>query len=286
MRNICIISSNYTYCMIIQNWYYAIINLFPNDNVFIYDKNISTLDKVDILFILDEHFIPNNEQWNYSDFIKRLDNSDIQVVILNVEKVWNSAFPWNEDYQRTIDNMKNVTQFFIDIEDAARYNHKYLNKCLISKNFKNKFNISETKINKAVFVGQYEASWHKERKDILEKVSKVIEVDVFKRDDNKRSTEDYINLISQYIYVVAPISTAISIPPRFWEILFVGSIPIQQIKPGMERYYEELQFEDCIYFNNPNEIPEKIANHKFEKTNHEMWYEDNLKMMIGDKFNL
>lgn len=286
MKNICILSGNYTFCMIIQNFYYAILDIFSNDNIFIYDGNISTLDEVDIFIILDEHWEPNNVLWNYPEFIQKLDDNNIDVIILNVEKVWNSQFPWNEGYQKTIDKMKNVTQFFIDIEDAAKYKHQYINKCLISKRFKNKFNLSETKLDKAVFVGQYEQFWHKERKLVLEKVRNVIDIDVFKRDDNKRSVEDYINLISQYKYVVAPISTAISIPPRFWEILFVGSIPIQQIKPNMEKYYEELQFEDCIYFINPDEIPDKIKNHSFERTNHEMWYEDYLKKILNGKFNL
>lgn len=284
MKNICIISGNYTFCMIIQNWYYAILNIFSDDNIFIYDGDISSLDNVDILFILDEHWKPNNEQWNYPLFIERVNNNDIKVIVLNVEKVWNSFFPWNEDYQRNLEKINDLTQFFIDIEDATRYNHKYINKCLISKNFKNKFNISETKLDKAVFIGQYDASWHSERKLILDKVSKVIEVDIFKRNDEKRPIDEYINLLSQYKFVVAPISTAISIPPRFWEILFVNSIPIQQIKPNFEKYYEELNFNDVIYFTDPSEIPEKINNYSFQKTNHEIWYEDYLIKLLKGKF--
>lgn len=286
MKNVCILSGNYTFCMIIQNFYYAILNIFPNDNVFVYDGNISTLDNVDIFFILDEHWGKNNKKWNYPEFIQKVNDNNIDVVILNVEKVWNSQFPWNEDFQRNVEKIKNVTQFFIDIEDAKKYDHKYINKCLISKHFENKFNLAETKLNKAAFIGQYDANWHKERKQILETVSKVIEVDIFKRDDKKRGIEDYMNLLSQYRYIVAPVSTAISIPPRFWEILFVKSIPIQQLKPNMEEYYEELQFEDCIFFTNPNEIPDKIQNHNFEVTNHDMWYEDYLKEILSGKFGL
>jgi hypothetical protein len=294
MKNIALITGNYTFCMTIQNFYYAIKNLFPNDNIKVYNgvnhheyiylenEKITTLDNIDFLFILDEHWGANNVQWNNINFINMVNEKNITVIILNVEKVWKSMFPWNEDYQRNIEKFKNFYQFFIDIEDAEKYNHKYINKCLISKYFDNKFIKAESKFNKAVFVGQYEASWHHERKKILEQVSKIIEVDIFKRDDNRRSLNDYINLISQYKYVIAPISTAISIPPRFWEILFVNSIPIQQIKPNMDKYYEELQFDDCIFFTTPEEIPEKIKNNNFERTNHEMYYEDYLKQILFD----
>ena len=66
--------------------------------------------------------------------------------------------------------------------------------------------------------------------------------------------EEYLNLISKYKYVLNPLGAGKFINVRYYESLFLNSIPIQEIIPKMKNYYKELTSGISINFVNSKDL--------------------------------
>ena len=99
-----------------------------------------------------------------------------------------------------------------------------------------------------------------------------MDIDIF---ESKIPTwEDYMKKMSLYKYVLSPLSGANCLTLRFYEILLLGCIPIVQVKPNtLETYKEEAAY-DCIFFQDIEEIPEKLSKNTKECSNNKPWLED------------
>jgi uncharacterized membrane protein YgaE (UPF0421/DUF939 family) len=63
--------------------------------------------------------------------------------------------------------------------------------------------------------------------------------------------------------------------------LAVGSIPIHQVWSNILSYYPiEAQFDDCIYFQNFDELKKKVNECKLVESHNEIWMENHIQEIL------
>jgi len=236
-----------------DNFRKALKNYFK-DSSFIDIISKEQLPEIDLLIIVDEHFIPHVNVWKNDDFINTLNELNLKVLLFNIEKIFSSQFPWNADHQRKVETINNLTQLFGDLEDR-KIKGAILNKHgLLSKSQKLKVENTEKK-NSIVFLGQAEGPQYHRRQQILNYISSrstkiPLEIKVTNR---KLTYQEYLEILSSYKYVLNPLGCGDFINLRFYEALELGCIPIQQVTPEMlEAYSKELKY--SINFIHPEDI--------------------------------
>lgn len=257
---------DYGYCASIcfRNYYYAIHNIF--DSVKIINSEKDLLD-VDFVFIGNDHFLSHRSIWENDNFINYCNKTNKKIFIYTAETIHNNVHPWNLNIQKNLEKFNNLYQWCYDVNDAIILK-KPIARCCLSKNYNKEYKTE--KKNKCIFIG----TLYPERKKLIEILSKNIELDIVQR--SMSTCEEYFDLLSQYRFVLSPHSIGgNSFPLRFYETLLVGSIPIHQVYSNTLNYYtEEAKFKDVIYFEQPEEIPEKISNFKLKNSETKIWLED------------
>jgi hypothetical protein len=208
---------------------------------------------INTLIIVDEHYEPNTRIWRNDNFIRIINDNNINVIVFNFEKIYNSQFPWNVDHQNRLLQIKKLTQIVSDIDDAKILNHNIINKQYLSKN--TQLTPTKEKIERIVFIGQCN-NFYPTRKNILLR-SKELELplDIIIT-DRKLSYTEFLETLSKYKYVLNPLGTGKFLNLRFYEALKQGCIPIQEITYDMRSWYKEL--DNCIWFENVNDIKLKL----------------------------
>jgi hypothetical protein len=234
-------------------------------------QKLQDLEGVNRLFIVDEHFSYHINIWKNLDFIKAVNRKKIHVVVFNFEKIYSSQFPWNQDHQKALLLFENLYQLVSDISDAEILDKKLINKQYISSNLSFKF--SNGKQDRILFLGQCNESYPN-RAYVLNECQRLglpLDIGISGR---KLTYEEYLSALSAYRYILNPLGTGEFINLRFYETLKLGSVPIQQITPKMEKWYGEL--EDALVFNDPKDIP-NLINHKKEQPSKKYFLEDYFK---------
>jgi hypothetical protein len=208
---------------------------------------------INTLIIVDEHYEPNTRIWRNDNFIKTINDNNINVIVFNFEKIYNSQFPWNIEHQNKLLQIKRLTQIVSDIDDAKILNQNIINKQYLSKN--TQLTPVKEKIDRIVFIGQCN-NFYPTRKNILSR-SKELELplDIIIT-DRKFSYTEFLEILSKYKYVLNPLGTGKFLNLRFYEALKQGCIPIQEITYDMRDWYKEL--DNCIWFENVNDIKLKL----------------------------
>lgn len=263
-----------------ESYYYSINNIYDSVKII---KNINDLDGIQLLVIGDEHFVPHRNIWKNMNFINRCNELKIKVTIFNNERIMDSFFPWNVENQEYVEKFNDVHQYVSDIDDVSKLNKK-LNRMPPSKyfnNIKESINVNDKK-NKIIFIGNTIGDCYKERRKLLEEVDKLISVDTI--DSNKNdSWENYIRKLSEYRFVLSPLGNAHFFTMRFYEILLVKSIPIQQVKHNTLNHYDiESKYNDCIFFQDVSELKNKINNFKLNYSHNMLWLEDNMEILLKE----
>lgn len=263
--------------ILFKSYYHSISSFYKNIKKI---NDLNDLSDIKMLFIGDEHFIPHRKVWKNINFINRCNNLNIKVVIFNNEKIMDSDFPWNEENQGYINKFNNVYQYVSDIDDVIKLNKRF-NRMPPSKYIKNFINNIDVnnKMNKAIFIGNIQ---YKNRCNILNSINSIIETDIIESSINM-SWGKYINKLSKYKFVISPFGNAHFFPMRFYEILLVKSIPIQEIKHNTLQYYDiESKYDDCIFFENILELDDKINNFKLDCSHNMLWLEDNMEILLKE----
>ena len=247
---------NYEKHWIFKNYYYGIQNVFGNSGVKLI-QNVDDLYGIKILFIGDEHFLPNKEIWMRDEFITYCNQNQIQVFIFNNEKIHNSYFPWNEEIQNNVFKFKKHKQFVYDADDAQILKTE-INKTYMSKTFQNELNLDiKEKKDKIFFMGNISDSSYTNRRAFLNSISEKIEVEI--RDSDKNlNMRDYFNLIGSYKFILSPLGNGNFAPMRYYESLFVKSIPLQQSSITMFPFFsKEINENKGIFFESIDELLQK-----------------------------
>lgn len=254
------------------NFRYALYNLLDKKNFKdIYDTN--DLNDVTHLFIVDEHFAPNVNIWKKQEIIDKANNSDIKVIVFNFEKIFNSAFPWNIDHQNYLQQFHNLTQLLSDIEDINILKTSFINKQLLSKDniYIQRSNL--TKItDRVLFIGQIEGECYNRRRSTIHTVSQYLQLDIVNT-QRRLSYSEFLDTLSKYKFVLNPLGAGEFLNLRYYEIIKLGGIPIQQIVPNMKNHYTELNNEYSINFFDPKELKD-LDIQNFTQNTQELFLED------------
>jgi len=261
-----------------RNYYHALEELYGGVRLI---TDTFGLRGLDILFIGDDHFYNHRPIFTAPGFIEACNDRDIKVVVFTSEKMFGSKFPWNVDNYNFLQKVDNLYHFAYDVDDCEKVGLK-LHRLAMSKYYKDI--ISDTsKKNKMVFIGRTDCdrNSYDERIQTLNKARVLVPIDIMLPDVER--WEDYMKEIAQYRFVFSPLGNGNALVTRFYEILLIHSIPVQQVKPNTLKWYDiEAKFTDCIFFEQPEELPEKLKNFELQKSTSELWLEDYLQKILGE----
>lgn len=266
-----------------KNYYYSLLNVYGEGNV-IRVQNINDLKNIKILFIGDEHFIPNKEIWMNDEFINKCNELKIHIFIFNNEKIFNSMFLWNEDIQKNINKFINYNQVVYDVDDSDLLGVD-INKTYMSKYFLNDIVISTKKYDKVLFIGNFNDHTYDKRRYFLNEIKNKIDIDILQSDKNLTMNE-YLNKISSYKYILSPLGNGNFVPMRYYESLFVNSIPLQQSNDGIIRKFQnEIKNNRGIFFTDIDELVEKLKTPSLPNNNYYMedFIKEKVNLILNDK---
>lgn len=251
----------------------ALLNLFDNNLKIIAD--LEQIHQINNLIILDEHFESHKNVILSNGVINKLNKEKCNVIIFNYEKIYNSHFKYNLDTQKKINKIENLTQILSDVEDVKKIGSPFINKQLISNEYKINFDLPKKK-NEILFIGQIKGKAYENRRIVLENLSQISNLPVtFKFPNRKLIYDDFLFQLSKYQYVFNPLGSGDFINVRYYESLLVNSIPIQQYKKNMKKYFNEINDSFSINF----EVVDYDLNNQireFKPKKHKVFLEDYL----------
>ena len=259
-----------------KNYYYAVCNLYDTVRLV---NCVKDLEGLSLLFIGDDHYVPHKTVWQSEGFISYCNDNSVKVVVITDEKILDSFFPWNETMLYRLNEFKYLYHYAADIDDCRRLGLK-LCRISLSRTIVNNIRADWTnKKDRMVFFGNVNHVSYQERSGVLTELKKLMDFDVIFSADY--TWEQYIETLAQYRFVFSPVGNHNGFCMRFYEILAVHSIPVQQVRQDTFEYYkEESLFDDCIYFQDVREIPQKIRDCAFLRSHSELWLEDCLKKLL------
>lgn len=273
---------NFTKHWIFSNYFLGLKNVFGEKNIKTI-HSINDLSDISVLFIGDEQYAPNKNIWMNELFINECNKRNIRIIIFNNEKIFNSSFPWNEEIQRCVNTFENYSQLVYDVDDSDILNVP-INKTFMSKDYKKNITISNDKKDKVVFVGagvNNELSYEK-RKILLDTISKHIDIDIIPTNPSW-SMIDYLQFISSYKYVLSPLGNANSVTMRYYESLFVNSIPLQQSTDNiLIKFNNEIKNNWGMFFTDIEHLLNNMENNNYSECNYYMedFINDNVLNLI------
>ena len=259
------------------SFFYAIKNIF-NDVTLIKDKRY--LEKIDLLIIGDNLFMPHRQVWENLNFIETVNNLDISVCVFTMEKIYCEYYSHNTVVQKNLELFKNLKQYVIDVEDSILLNKKIV-RALVPKHYEFLRRQNEKK-DAICFIGQLTLPYYEKRLEIINKIGSKYNVDVMER--SSRSFEEYMNILSSYRYVLNPPSTQLNgFSGRLYETLLVKSIPLQFIYDNTLDYHPiEKSLNDIIFFKNVDELIEKLENFTLLESETCEWFEDEIIKLLRE----
>lgn len=256
------------------SYYFAAQNVFQDVKLIQSHKDLEGLDAI---LCGNDHHQGHRDIWEREEFINEANRLRLPFFAHTVEHIYSPNFPWNLKIQHSLERFCNLRQRCWDVDDAARYKTN-LARVLISKKYLEDFEASDTKKDKAVFIGKI----YPNREKAIREIQKFVEVDVMARQDI--SYRKFLSILASYRFVFSPLSlSSTGIPGRFYEALAVGSFPIQEVAPNtLEAYRAEASFRDAIFFQNGGEAAEKIKKFSLAKTENKMCLETEITEFFND----
>jgi len=236
----------------LSSYYYACLNLFKNvKNV----KSVNDLDSVEILLCGNDHH--HIKIWKDDNFISECNIRNIPFFVHTVEHIDTPLYPWNLDIQKKLENFNVLNQRCWDIGDCKKQKRN-IARVLLSKNYYD-FRKPNVKKNKIVFIGKM----YKNRSELINKLKNHIDIDIIERGSLPNDSYfEFISKLAEYKYVLSPKSQFVNgIPGRFYESLWVDSIPIQEINDDtLDHYNIERDINGVIFFKTVEELLLKLEN--------------------------
>jgi hypothetical protein len=220
-------------------------------------KNVNDLQDVDIILCGNDHFWNHYMIWSNSSFIEYCNDNNIQFFVHTVEHINSPLFPQNLKIQSDLEKYKLLRQRCWDVQDSIQKQTK-IARVLLSENNVNYRKPSEKK-DKIVFIGKL----YDNRQSLISELSKYIEIDFFERGT---TYFEFLSKLSEYKYVLSPKSLHVNgIPGRFYESLWVDSIPIQEVySDTLDFFDKEKKIENAIFFQDVEDLLVKFKNKNFK----------------------
>jgi len=257
-------------CFNLKQYYYTITSLYGEVKLI---NTCEDLDGIEILFIGDDHHCGHKKVLTQSGFVDKCNADGIKVVVFTSERIFDSFFAWNVDNYNYIKKFKNLYHYTMDVDDCILLGTK-LHRNPFSKLFKNFIDVDvNNKVDKAVFIGRTDFNCYEERKIVIDTINKIMPIDIIP--STIGSYKKYLETLSKYRFVFCPIGNGNFLTIRFYECLLVKSIPIYQVRKNTLQYFDiEAKFDDCIFFQNVDEVPDKVQNCALKYSHNEFWAED------------
>jgi hypothetical protein len=310
MKTGLICDNNFKELVLFDNFRYAITGLYP-DIIDVYSAE--DLSGLDILFIPHPNHGSNMQICARTGFIERCNELGITLVIFFSEKIgidknkketlylkglhdeflnyFESLNPIlfkdvysDEDCKfRLFSHLKKANKVIIyayDVDDCKAFNLK-LFRVGMSKYFKylgDYIPFSE-RLKSIGFCGSH----YKTRVSIIKIIPRNISIPCNFIKTNFKSWYAYMAYLAQYQFILSPFGNANGFVSRFYEALTLKSIVIQQVNSNTLQYYDkEAQFKNCIFFENPEEIPSLINEYVIPEERGELWLEDILSELLQE----
>jgi hypothetical protein len=255
-----------------NNFKLALSNIFEKNN-FKEIKNADDLKDISHLFIIDEHYEPNSRVWANDKFIGELNNRRIKTIVFNFEPIKNSFYPYARVLQAKLLEIKHLVQIIQDVNDFEIFESPFLNKQLLSKDTV-LIESPCSKSDKVLFIGQCRGEQYFKRRQTIQEVSKYFEIELIVT-DRVLSYNEFLQKLASFKYVLNPLGIGDFLNLRYFEILKLNSLPIQQSTQKMIENYEELNRNFSINFINPEELKE-IKLSDFKQNKESLYLEDYL----------
>jgi hypothetical protein len=242
---------------------------------------------IDILFVGDDHNYYHKAIFQQPGLVEKCNADKINVVVLTSEKVCGTIFPQNEDNYNYLQRFDHLYHYTCDVGDCKKLGTK-LHRICMSRQFQNTY--TQNKVDKMIFIGSAIEYYYQNRIVLLDQISKIIPIDIVINplsntgaNISKFTWDAYMNMISQYRFVLSPLGLGDYLTLRFYEILLAGSIPVQQVGEDTLKYYDiEAGFDDCIFFRDINEIPDKINKCTLGNSYNKIWLENYLGKILRE----
>jgi len=260
------------------NYYYAIRNLYGKVKLV---TTLSDLSGLNILFVGDDHHWKHKDIFTQKGLVEKCNRNNIKVVVFTAEKIFDSFFPWNIDNYEYLLKFNVLYHYTMDVDDCIRLGTK-VHRFLMSKHFKGRNLVSvDKKMDRIVFKGSTKCVSYKERNEVLQKAKDLLPIDILPQDTG--DWKKYLKTISKYRFLFSPIGNNNGLVSRFYEGLYAKCIILQQVRKNTLQYYDiEAKLDDCIFFEDVEELPEKIKNCTLPYAHTEMWLEDYLGELLKE----
>ena len=198
-------------------------------------NDLNDVSNFKTIFVVDEHYYPHREFILAKEFIDIVNKLGIKIVIFNTEKIFRQPFKHNLDIQKSLSKFENKIQILSDAYDIKKIGSPFVNKQLLSKEFKFSTNNSFKK-EELLFLGQIDGRAYENRRRILKKIENYINVPLkIENSRRKLNYKDFLEKINDYKFILNPLGNGGSefLNVRYYETLFLESIPVQQITKRM-----------------------------------------------------
>jgi len=263
-------------CYNLKQYYHVVKSLYGSVKLI---NTCEDLDGVDLLFVGDDHHYAHKKVLDLPGFVDKCNANKIKVVVLTAERIFDSSFSCNIDKFKHVRKFNYLYQYMMDADDCELLGTT-LHRNLFSKEFKNFIDVdANDKLDEIVFIGSADPKMYggcyKERADEIIAFQKLMPLKVIP--PTIKTWKEYMETLAKYRFVFHPIGNGNFLAFRFYEALLVKSIPIHQVRKNTLKYYDiEAKFDDCIFFEHVDELPEKIQNFTLQYSHSELWFEDYL----------
>ena len=128
----------------------------------------------------------------------------------------------------------------------------------MSKYFLGGVDMVSEKKDKIVFIGNFNDHSYDKRRSFLNDIKSKVDIDIIESDKNLTMNQ-YLNKISTYKYILSPLGNGNFVPMRYYESLFVNSIPLQQSTDGIiNKFQNEIINNRGIFFTDIDELIDKL----------------------------
>jgi len=267
-------------CFNLKQYYHSIKNLYGGVRVV---NTCDDLNGLDILFVGDDHHYAHSGVLQLPGFVEKCNADKIKVVAFTAEKIFNAFFEGNVDKFKFMRRFEDLHLYTMDADDCELLGTT-LHRPLFSKHYKDFMKVDvENKIDEVVFIGRSDpklfAGCYAERALELEALQKLMPITIIPPEIEL--WEDYMKTIAKYRFVLYPAANGNFLGFRFYEILLAKSIPVCRVWKNTLKYYDiEAKFDDCIFYEDVSELPEKIKNFPHQYSHNELWAEDYLGKVL------
>jgi len=269
-------------CDNLKQYYHYIKNLYKGVKLV---NNCEDLDGLDILFVGDDHHPAHTDVITQLGFVEKCNVNKIEVVIFTSERIFDSFFDLNIGKFKHVKRFVNLHLYTMDVDDCELLGTK-LHRSLFSKHYKDYVKVDmNNKIDEIVFIGSMDPKMfrgcYKKRTDEIIELQKLMPIKIIP--STIKLWKDYIETLAKYRFVFYPAPNGNFLSFRFYETLLIKSIPVCHVEENTLKYYDiEAKFDDCIFYKDVAEIPEKIKNCTLKHSYNELWAEDYLGKVLKE----